>query len=109
MHAPGRRPELGSLDLSTGQVAVQDGRLQLDAHLRRISNPRVYAAGDAAGLGTPLTQLSSHDAKTVAANLLQVPSRAPDNYVHPSSAFTLPPTAAARLSRAPPPPTRPQT
>jgi NADH dehydrogenase FAD-containing subunit len=35
------------------QVAVQDGRLQLDAHLRSISNPRVYAAGDAAGVGPP--------------------------------------------------------
>jgi glutathione reductase (NADPH) len=53
IHAAGRRPDLGSLDLSTGQVAVQDGRLQLDAHLRSISNPRVYAAGDAAGVGPP--------------------------------------------------------
>jgi glutathione reductase (NADPH) len=35
------------------EVAVQDGRLQLDAHLRSISNPRVYAAGDAAGVGPP--------------------------------------------------------
>lgn len=98
IHAAGRRPDLGSLDLSTGQVAVQDGRLQLDAHLRSISNPRVYAAGDAAGVGPPLTPVSSHDAKIVAANLLQGPSREPDYRGVPSVAFTVPPIAAVGLS-----------
>ena len=47
-----------------------DGRLQLNEHLQSVSNPRVYAAGDAAGVGPPLTPVSSHDAKIVAANLL---------------------------------------
>ncbi|MFX6869117.1 NAD(P)/FAD-dependent oxidoreductase, partial [Acinetobacter baumannii] len=82
---------LKALDLSAGEVAVQDGRLQLDAHLRSISNPRVYAAGDAAGVGPRLTPVSSHDAKVVAANLLDGPTHQPDYRGVPSVAFTLPP------------------
>jgi hypothetical protein len=31
--------------------------------LQGTSNPRVYAAGDAAGVGPPLTPVSSHDAR----------------------------------------------
>ena len=98
VHAAGRGPDLKALDLSAGEVAVQDGRLQLDAHLRSISNPRVYAAGDAAGVGPRLTPVSSHDAKVVAANLLDGPTHQPDYRGVPSVAFTLPPIAAVGLS-----------
>ncbi|MDA8247989.1 MAG: hypothetical protein M0Z28_02330 [Rhodospirillales bacterium] len=35
-----------------------------------MSNPLVYAAGDAAASGPPLTSVSSHDAKAIAGNLL---------------------------------------
>ncbi|WP_307750379.1 FAD-dependent oxidoreductase [Sphingobium sp. DEHP117] len=101
IHAAGRRPDLGSLDLSTGQVAVQDGRLQLDAHLRSISNPRVYAAGDAAGVGPPLTPVSSHDAKNRRSRtLLHRSISASPTYrgVFRASPFTVPPIAAVGLS-----------
>ena len=78
VHAAGRRPDLEALDLAAGQVTVRDGRLHLNEHLQSVSNPRVFAAGDATGAGPPLTPVSSHDAKVVAANLLDGPSRRPD-------------------------------
>lgn len=99
VHAAGRgAADLDALNLSAGQVAAKDGRLELDPYLRSISNPRIYAAGDAAGVGPPLTPVSSHDAKAVAANLLNGPSRNPDYRGVPSVAFTLPPIAAVGLS-----------
>lgn len=98
VHAAGRGPNLEALDLAAGEVAVQDGRLQLDDHLRSLSNPRVYAAGDAAGVGPPLTPVSSHDAKVVAANLLDGASHRPDYRGVPSVAFTVPPIATVGLS-----------
>lgn len=94
VHAAGRVPALDDLDLEAGGVAVKDGRLQLDDHLQSTSNSRVYAVGDAAGVGPPLTPVSSHDAKTVAANLLEGVGRKPDYRGVPSVAFTVPPIAA---------------
>jgi glutathione reductase (NADPH) len=59
----------------------------------------VYAAGDAAGAGPPLTPVASHDAKTVAANLLEgSPRHRPDYRGVPSVAFTIPPIASVGLS-----------
>jgi glutathione reductase (NADPH) len=60
----------------------------------------VYAAGDAAGQGPPLTPVSSHDAKVVAANILDGKHHRPDYRGVPSVAFTLPPIAAVGLSEA---------
>lgn len=98
VHAAGRVPDLDALDLAAGDVAAADGRLQLDEHLRSVSNPRVYAAGDAAGMGPPLTPVSSHDAKVVASNLLDGGSHRPDYRGVPSVAFTVPPIVAVGLS-----------
>lgn len=97
VHAAEREPDLDALDLGAGQIAVQGGRLQLNGHLQSTSNPRVYAAGDAAGAGPPLTPVSSHDAKVVAGNLLDGPSHQADYRGVPSVAFTVPTIAAVGL------------
>ncbi|HVL77292.1 MAG TPA: FAD-dependent oxidoreductase, partial [Noviherbaspirillum sp.] len=100
VHAAGRRPDFGPLDLQAGGVAVKDGRLQLNKRLQSTSNPSVYAAGDAARMGPPLTPVSSHDAKVVAKNLLEGNHHSPDYTGVPSVAFTIPPIAAVGLSEA---------
>ncbi|ORE97023.1 pyridine nucleotide-disulfide oxidoreductase dimerization region [Aurantimonas sp. 22II-16-19i] len=98
VHAAGRVPNLDGLNLEAAEVAVKDGRLQLNAHLQSVSNPAVYAAGDAAASGPPLTPVSSHDAKVVVGNLLEGNEHEPDYRGVPSVAFTLPPIAAVGLS-----------
>ena len=100
VHAAGRVPELASLDLAAGNVAVDHGKLKLTPGLQSVSNPRVYAAGDAAGVGPPLTPVSSHDAKVVAANMLDEADARPDYRGVPSVAFTVPPIAAVGLSES---------
>ena len=60
----------------------------------------MYAAGDAAAQGPPLTPVSSHDGKVVAANILQGNHLRPNYRGVPSVAFTLPPIAAVGLSEA---------
>ncbi len=100
VHAAGRMPNLDSLDLNRAAVAVKDGRLQLNDYLQSVSNPAVYAAGDAASSGPPLTPVSSHDAKVVAGNLLEGNRHKPDYRGVPSVAFTIPPIVAVGLSEA---------
>src|SRR6202008_1248618 len=70
VHAAGREPDIAPLNLSVGQVETHDGRLRLNKYLQSVSNPVVYAAGDAAAQGPALTPVSSHDGKVVAANVL---------------------------------------
>ena len=55
-------------------------------------------SGDAAQVGPPLTPVSSHDAKVVAANILNGNSERPNYRGVPSVAFTIPPIAAVGLT-----------
>ncbi len=100
VHAAGRVPDIEELNLAAAAIAVDDGRLRLNEYLQSVSNPIVYAAGDAAAKGPPLTPVSSHDAKVVAANILEGNRHRPDYRGVPSVAFTLPPIAAVGLSEA---------
>jgi len=100
VHAAGRAPALEPLDLNAAGIAVENGRLRLNEFLQSVSNPAVYAAGDAAGSGPPLTPVSSHDAKVVVANLLEGNRHQPNYLGVPSVAFTIPPIAAVGLSEA---------
>jgi glutathione reductase (NADPH) len=100
IHAAGRAPALTELDLAAAGVAVENGRLVLNEFLQSVTNQSVYAAGDAAGRGPPLTPVSSHDAKVVAANLLHGNNRKPNYHGVPSVAFTIPPIAAVGMTEA---------
>lgn len=100
VHAAGRAPALEMLDLNASGIAVENGRLTLNEFLQSVSNPIVYAAGDAAQAGPPLTPVSSHDAKVVVANLLDGNRHRPNYLGVPSVAFTVPPIAAVGLSEA---------
>lgn len=100
IHAAGRVPALKDLNLEAAGVETEKGRLSLNEHLQSISNPAVYAAGDAAQVGPPLTPVSSHDAKVVAAHLIDGEPAQPDYAGVPSVAFTIPPIASAGLNEA---------
>lgn len=97
VHAAGRAPALDRLDLGASKLAVEGGKLKLNAFLQSVSNPAVYAAGDAAQQGPPLTPVSSHDGKVAAANIIEGNHREPDYRGVPSVAFTLPPIAAVGM------------
>lgn len=98
VHGLGRVPNLGGLDLEIGGVAVEEGRLKLDAHLRSVSNPAVFAAGDAAAHGPALTPIATHDAECVAANLLGACDHEPDYEGFASNVFAIPPLAMTGLT-----------
>lgn len=97
VHAAGRKPDFGPLDLDAAGITVEKGRLKLNGYLQSISNRAVYAAGDAAQVGPPLTPVAGIDAEAVTANLLKGNRHKPDYTAVPSVAFTLPPIAAVGL------------
>jgi glutathione reductase (NADPH) len=98
VHAGGRAPALEDLDLGAAGVETSEGKLCLNDYLQSTSNEAVYAAGDAAQVGPPLTPVASHDAKVVAANLLQGNHARPDYRGVPSVAFSMPPIAMVGMT-----------
>ncbi len=98
VHAAGRVPDLDALDLNAAGVDRNRGRLKLSEYLQSVSNPAVYAAGDAASGGPPLTPVAAHDGRIAADNMLKGNHRKRNYLSVPSVAFTIPPIAAAGLS-----------
>lgn len=66
--AVGRRANLAGLSLDKAGVALDGGKLRLDARLRT-TNRRVYAIGDAAG-GLQFTHVAGDHASTLVKNIL---------------------------------------
>lgn len=99
VHGAGRVPDIEALDLVAGGIDQQGGQLRLTPALQSVSNPAVYAAGDAASVGPMLTPVAELDAKAVVENLLHPESpRTPDYHGVPSVVFTIPALAGVGLS-----------
>src|SRR5712691_3991814 len=97
VHAAGRVPDLGPLDLQAAGIDAEHGRIKLNGFLQSVSNPVVYAAGDAASSGPPLTPVAAHEGRVAAENMLNGNQRQPNYRGVPSVAFTIPPIASAGL------------
>ena len=101
VHAAGRVPEIDDLDLAAGGVAREKGGVTVNAYLQSVSNPAVYAAGDAvASGGLPLTPVADLQGGIVAKNLLEGNRHTPDYLGVPSVVFTTPPLARVGLDEA---------
>lgn len=95
VHGAGRVPEIDDLDLQAGGIERGPRGVKVNEFLQSISNPAVYAAGDAAESGgPPLTPVAVLEGKVAAANLLEGNRHRPDYSGVASVVFTVPPLAA---------------
>jgi glutathione reductase (NADPH) len=98
VHAAGRVPEIDDLNLDVAGVKWNKHGVTVNEFLQSVSNPAVYAAGDAAASGgPPLTPVASYDGAIVAANLLNGNHQKPTYWGIPTVVFTIPPLAAVGL------------
>ena len=96
VHGAGRVPALEGLDLKAGKVDNEAQGVQVKATMQSVSNPAVYAAGDAAaGGGMPLTPVAALEANAVVRNLVHGERVEPNYAGVPSVTFTVP--ALARV------------
>ena len=100
VHAAGRVPELDELDLETAGVKREKRGVVVNDHLQSVSNPAVYAGGDAAGNGPPLTPKADHDAAVLTTNLLEGNTRRVNYEGFASAVFSVPPLASVGLTEA---------
>ena len=98
VHSAGRVPEIDDLDLAAAGVEREKRGVRVNEFLQSVSNPAVYAGGDAAASGPPLTPKASLDAEVLTTNLLEGNRRTPSYDGIASAVFTLPPLAATGLT-----------
>lgn len=103
VHAAGRVPKTRELDLGTAKVRTDArGAVEVNEHLQSMSNPRIYATGDATlpPGSLSLTPVATHEGLVVTSNLLHGNQKKPDYRGIPSVVFTIPPLAAVGLTEA---------
>jgi glutathione reductase (NADPH) len=101
VHAAGRVPDIDDLNLDGAGVERNKRGVTVNEFLQSVSNPAVYAAGDAAAnAGPPLTPVASYDGIIVAANLLKGNHQKPNYLGIPTVVFTIPPLASVGLNES---------
>ena len=102
VHGAGRVPEIDDLNLSAARVQYDERGVQVNEFLQSVSNPAVYAAGDAtASGGRHLTPVAGYEGEIVAGNLLEGNHRKPNYLAVPTVVFTVPPLAGVGLLEQP--------
>ena len=98
VHGAGRQPDVARLNLIAGSVEHNARGIKVNEYLQSISNPVVYAAGDAAASGgLPLTPVARYDGDIVANNLIKGNTLKSSYAGLPSVVFTIPPLASVGL------------
>ena len=100
VHSAGRVPEIDDLNLEAAGVKREKRGVTVNEFLQSVSNPAVYAGGDAAASGPPLTPKADHDVAVLATNLLEGNRRTPNYEGIASAVFSVPPLASTGLTEA---------
>ena len=101
VHGAGRVPKTSELDLARANIECDErGAIKVNEWLQSVSNPRVYAAGDAVASpgAMPLTPVAAHQGVVVASNLLHGNEKRPDYRGISSVVFTTPALAGVGLT-----------
>jgi glutathione reductase (NADPH) len=99
VHAAGRVPDINDLNLDAAGIEWEKRGVRVSEFLQSVSDPAVYAAGDAAASGgPPLASAASYEGQIVAANLLKGNHQRSNFLGIPSVVFTIPSLAAVGLS-----------
>jgi glutathione reductase (NADPH) len=99
VHGAGRVPEIGDLALDRAGIAFDRRRgIRVNPYLQSVSNPALYAAGDAAD-SSPLrlTPIAGLEGGIVAHNLLHGNTQTPNYAGTPTVVYTIPPLARVGL------------
>ena len=98
VHSAGRVPDIDDMTLEKAGVERDKRGVLVNEYLQSVSNPAIYAAGDAAASGgLPLTPVASMEGHVVASNLLKGNHRQPNHGGVPTVVFTLPPLSSVGL------------
>ena len=98
VHGAGRVPDIDDIDLEKAGVEREKRGVTVNEYLQSVSNPAVYAAGDAAASGgLPLTPVAGMEGHVAASNMLEGNHRQPNHAGVPTVIFSIPSLASVGL------------
>ena len=98
VNGAGRIANTDGLDLESGNVVVEHGRLAHDDYLRSTSNKAVWIVGDALSDTAQLSPLATYEGQVVGRNIVDGPKHRPDYAAIPSCLYTIPAVASVGLT-----------
>ncbi|UFH52966.1 NAD(P)/FAD-dependent oxidoreductase [Spirosoma sp. KNUC1025] len=98
VHAAGRVADVAELALEKAGVAAGKNGVTVNKYLQSVSNPAIYACGDVADKGLPLTPLASYEGNIVASNILKGNQKTYSDDPVPTTVFTVPSMASVGLT-----------
>ncbi|OIN58522.1 dihydrolipoyl dehydrogenase family protein [Arsenicibacter rosenii] len=98
VHAAGRAPAVEELDPERAGIEHSKKGVKVNDYLQCLGNPAVYACGDVAEKGLPLTPLAGYEGRLVAKNILENNVETFNNAPVPSVVFTIPPLASVGMT-----------
>lgn len=93
----GRVPQTDDIGLDRVGVETSPAGVKVNEYLQSVSNDRVFAAGDCAEPGLPLTPVAALQAEVLADNIINGPSATADLSGTASVVFTHPPLVSVGL------------
>jgi glutathione reductase (NADPH) len=98
IHGAGRVANLDELHLRAGEIVHSARGVIVNEFLQSVSNPRVYAIGDASATPLQLATTADMDANVATENILCGNRQKADYELVPSAVFTLPPLAGVGMT-----------
>ena len=98
VNGAGRIANTDGLDLESGQVAIDHGRLSHDDYLRSTSNKAVWIVGDAVPDTAQLSPLATYEGRMVGQNIADGAKHKPDYAAIPACLYTIPTVASVGLT-----------
>ena len=98
VNGSGRIANVEGLNLEAANIAHDGQRITLDPHLRSVSNPAVWVAGDALVHTAQLSPVATHEGLIVGHNIVHGATKTLDYRVLPSAVFTVPAMASVGLT-----------
>jgi glutathione reductase (NADPH) len=99
VNGAGRIANVDGLDLGVANIAHDGIRIAVDAHLRSVSNPAIWVAGDAVAHTAQLSPIATYEGQIVGHNIVHGPTKTPDYRVLPSAVYTVPALASVGLTQ----------
>lgn len=98
-NSAGRPPAIFDLELDKADIAYSEKGISVNKYLQSVSNPNIYAAGDAANSrGLPLTPVAVMEGHIVSSNIIKGNSKKVEYPPMPTVVFTLPTMASVGIS-----------
>jgi glutathione reductase (NADPH) len=100
VNGTGRIANVADLNLAAANV-VHDGiRIEVDDHLRSVSNPAVWVAGDALVHSAQLSPLATYEGRIVGQNIVDKAGLEPDYSIVPNAVYTVPALSSVGMTEA---------